>query len=328
MDTRILAAAGIDPELPAAQAAAELVRRMPLRRHAHADLREPQTAVESGWFAGAAECARVLGRVFRGSTGRGTAFASSWPLLEAGGVVVAPGLPVAAEASELDGPDGAYQLARGTVWRESVGERRAVLSLAGDGDKPTGTAFDLLWFGSSERYLLRDGTLEVDDLFARLTVRPHLELLERLLVRARRVEPAVLEGVAAAGREAPPAIEVRRPLALAAGTAWQDPLQVLGVRADIVKAERRGDEVIVQTGRGTTVVFRLAEKPRAWTLFTWEGEYPFRTLALAEAEGHLRLTATLGPALDPWSPGVRGRIAFDLRSDLVALGKKGEKGTG
>ena len=321
MDARVLAAAGIDPELPAVQAAAELIRRMPLRRQAPASQREPQTVVESRWFAGPSECARVLGRVFRGSTGRGAAFASSWPFLEAGGVVVAPGIPVAAEDAEIEGPDGAYQLARGVVWREAVGERRAVLSTGDGREESAGTAFDLLWFGSSERYLLRDGTLEVDDLFSRLTVRPSTEHLERLLVRAMRVQPGVLDGVTAGTREAPATIEVRRPLALAAGAAWQDPVHVLGLRADILRAERRGDEVVAETGRSSTVVFQLAEKPRGWTLFTWEGAYPFRALTLTESDGTLRLAATLGSELDPWVPGVRGRIAFDLRSDLVALGK-------
>jgi hypothetical protein len=92
--------------------------------------------------------------------------------------------------------------------------------------------------------------------------------------------------------------------------------------ADIRKVERRGDELVAETGRKATVVFRLAEEPRGWRLFTWEGDYPFRTLALHERTGCLSFSATLGPALDPHGPGVRGRLAFDLRSDLVALGKE------
>ncbi len=30
------------------------------------------------------------------------------------------------------------------------------------------------------------------------------------------------------------------------------------------------------------------------------------------------LRATLGPSIDPLAPGMRGRLAFDLRADLVA----------
>jgi len=321
MDLRVLTAAGVDPELPAVQAAAMVVRRLPLRWRAGVGVRDPETVVESRWFAGPAECHRVLSRLFRGTPVRGSAFSSTWPLLEAAGVVVAPALPVAANADEQPGPDGVYQFAGSTVWREAVGERRPLLC-SGDGAAPDGGgAFDLLWFGSAERYLLRGGTLEVEDLFSVARVRATRSLVERLVVRGLRVDPEVLEGVAWSEREALPEIEVRRPVELVAGEVWRDPAAVLAARADIRSVTRHGEEIAAETARETTVVFRVAEDARGWRLFTWEGDYPLRTLGLLERAGHLVFTATLGPHFDPFAPGVRGRLAFDLRSDLIALGK-------
>jgi hypothetical protein len=325
MDTRVLAAAGIDPAMPAAQAATLLVRRLPLRWRAGGGTRDAETVVESRWFAGAAECHRVLARLFRGSPVRGTAFASTWPLLEAAGLVVAPALPVAATVDEQPGPDAVYQLDGGAVWREAVGERRALLTTGG-GPAPADSAFDLLWFGGGERFVLRDGTLEIEDLFSVARVRAPRSLVERLVVRGLRVDPEVLEGVAWREREAPPEIEVRRPVELVAGERWRDPAVVLAARADIRSVQRHGDELAAETALQTTVVFRVAEDARGWRLFTWEGDYPLRTLGLVERAGHLVLSATLGPNLDPFEPGVRGRLAFDLRSDLIALGKTKKAG--
>lgn len=321
MDPRVLAAAGIAPDLPAAQAAAQLVRRIPLRWHAAASARDPDTVVESRWFAGPAECARVLGRLFRGTTARGGAFGSAWPYLEAAGVVVAPALPVAAEADEQQGPDGAYRLGEGAVWREAIGERRKLLVTSGGPPARDASAFDLLWFGVSERFLLRGGIVEVEDLFCRLSAPAPRELVERLVVRGLRVEAQALEGLEFNDRKAPAEIEVRRPTGLVPEKLWRDPAAVLGRRVDIRRVERRGDEVTAETHRDTTVVFRLVEEPRGWRLFTWDGDYPFRTLTLHERAGALSFAAQLGPDLDPFGPGVRGRLAFDLRSDLVALGK-------
>ena len=320
MDPRVLAAAGVDPGLPAAQAAAMLVRNLPLR-WGSAGVRDPETVVESRWFAGAAECHRVLARLFRGSPVRGSAFSSTWPQLEAAGVVVAPALPVAATADEQPGPDGVYQLDRGTVWREAAGERRALLSGGGAAAADGGGAFDLLWFGPTERYLVRGGTLEVEDLFSLLRMGAARSLVERLVVRGLRTDPEVLEGVAWSARATPPEIEVRRPSELVKGEVWRNPAAVLSARADIRSVDRRGDEILAETARESSVVFRVAEEPRGWRLFTWDGDYPLRTLGMIERAGHLVLSATLGPDLDPLAPGVRGRLAFDLRSDLIALGK-------
>jgi hypothetical protein len=328
MDRRLLAAVGIDPDLPAAQAAALLVRSLPLRFRPRSDARDPDTVVESRWFAGPAECARVLGRLFRGATVRGAAFGSVWPYLEAAGLVVSPALPVAAEVDEQQGPDGAYQLADGRVWREAVGHRRAFLSAGGAAEDADDKGAELLWFGGSERYLVRAGTLEVEDLFSKLTVPASRALVERMVVRGLRSDRQVLEGVGLTDRQAPAEIEVRRPTGLVSGDIWRDPAAVLGRRVDIQRVERRGDEIVAETARDTTTVFRIAEEPRGWRLFLWDGVYPLRMLALLERGGHLAFAATLAPELDPLAPGVRGRLAFDLRSDLVALGKGTSRGRG
>jgi len=322
MDARVLASAVIDPDLPAAQAAALLVRRIPLRWHAEVGARDPDTVVESRWFAGPAECARVLGRVFRGTTARGGAFGSPWPFLEAAGAVIAPALPVVAAADEQQGPDGAYRLGKGTVWREAIGERRALLVTNGGPPARDASGFDLLWFGDSERYLLRGGIVEVEDLFSKLSVPAPRELVERLVVRGLRADAQALEGLVFRDRQAPAEVEVRRPTALVGKDLWRDPAAVLARRVDIRRVERRGDELAAETRRDKTVVFRLVEEPRGWRLFTWDGDYPFRTLALHERAGHLSFSVTLGPELDPFGAGIRGRLAFDLRSDLVALGKE------
>lgn len=326
MDARLLETAGIDPELPAAQAAAMLVRRLPLRWRPAAGSRHPDMVVESGWFGGPAECARVLGRLFRAGAARGAAFGAVWPYLEAAGVVVAPAVPVAAQAVEEQGPDGAYQVAGGAVVREAVGQRQVVLSCSDGTPDQQGAPFDLLWFGDSERYLLRDGSLEVEDLFSKLTLAGARPRIERLLVRGRRVDPEALDGVPGAGREAPATMEVRRPLELLPDDAWRDPEVLLAQRADIRRLERRGDEIVAETELGTDVLFRVAEEGHGWRLFAWEGDYPLRTIALVERHGWLVLSTSLDRGIDPLAAGMRGRLAFDLRSDLVALGTATARG--
>lgn len=326
MDRRLLETAGIDPTLPAAQAAAMLVRRQPLRWCSTAGPRHPDAVVESGWFAGPAECVRVLGRLFRAGAARGAAFGSAWPYLEAAGVVVAPAVPVAAEAVEQQGPDGAYQVAGGALVREAVGERRAMLSFSGEIPGRHSRVFDLLWFGDCERYLVRDGALEVEDLFSKLTLPATRQRIEQLLIRGRRTEPEVLEGVRLAERDGPASMEVRRPVELLSEDAWRNPTVLLERRADIRRLERRGDEIVAETELGKDVLFRVAEEAHRWRVFVWEGDYPLRSIALTERDGWLELSATLDRGIDPLGAGMRGRLAFDLRSDLVALGTATGKG--
>jgi hypothetical protein len=260
----------------------------------------------------------VLAQLFRGATGRGSAFSSSWPYLEAAGRVVAPGVPVVAGAAEVTGPDGEYQLADRAVWREAVGERRPVLHLEGvaESDQP---AFDLVWFGASERCLIRQGLLEVEDLFSSLRLAVTRDALERVLVRGLRVDAEVLDGIGFHSGDSKAELEVRRPRELVASDDWMDPAVVVGGRADIATVQRRGDELEAETLAGGSVIFKVAEERPGWQVFAWEGEYPYKTLSMADRDGVLSWTAALSEGLNPLAPGVRTQLAFDLRSDLISL---------
>lgn len=318
-DDRLLAAAGVDPSLPAAQQAAQLVRRLPLRWRGTTGSRDIATVLESRWFAGAAECHRVLAQLFRGSTGRGTAFGATWPYLEAGGRIAAPGLPVVVGAAEEQGPDGCYRLAGRAVVREAAGECRPLLALGGDatgGDE----GFDILWFASAERYLLSAGILEVEDLFSVLRTAVSGAQIEAWLVRGMRVDQRLLDGVAVTAGGQRPEIEVRRPIELVAGGRLPTPEEALAKRAGIRQAKRHGDEITVSTEDDRSLVFSASQERDGWRLFLWDGDFPYQALGLRRAAGHLRLTATLGDRVDPLAPGIRTRVAFDLRSDLIALG--------
>jgi hypothetical protein len=321
MNPEQLAAAGIPTELPAAEKAAAVVRAFPLRFSGETGHRDLSTVVESRWLAGTSECLRLLSGVYRGTPGRGTAFGTSWPLLSAGGRLVAPALPVVAGRGEGTGPDGSYELRAEVVWREAVGEWAPFLSISGAPPTP-GAGFDLLWFGSAERYLLRAGMLEVEDLFSVLRVPATTSLIDRLLIRGQRIDPEALEGVPLSDSPGSGEVEVRRSIQLLPEEAWRDPRQVLAVRTDLRHVERQGDQLVAETALEDRVVFNVVGEQHGWRVYTWEGEYPFRTLRLIKRGQVLVLSGALNPDLDPFTPGLRGRLAFDLRSDLVALGEQ------
>lgn len=318
IDPRLLAAVGIDTSLPAAQQAAHLVRRMPLRWQAPAGSRDITTVLESRWFAGSAECHRVLGQFFRGNTGRGSAFGTTWPFLEVGGRVAAPALPAVVGSAEEQGPDGCYQVSGRTVWREAIGERSPLLELGRD-QPMSGRPFDLLWFGSSERYVVSEGILEIEDLFSSLRVEASSARLEAFLVRGMRVDGRVLEGLAPSAVNRRPEIEVRRPFELVAGERVPTPEDLLGGRAGVRRAGREGDEIALSTEDDRRVVFNVEQGRDGWRVYLWDGEFPYQSLTLRQSNQHLSLTAALGDGLNPFAPGVRGQVAFDLRSDLIAL---------
>jgi hypothetical protein len=318
IDRRLLASAGVDPELPAARQAALLVQLMPLRRRGPTGPRDTATVLESRWFDGATECHRVLGQLFHGAAGRGAAFGAAWPYLEAGGRVAAPGLPVVVGADEEEGPDGCYRLVGRTVWREAGGEPRQVMAL-GSEPQELGRSFELLWFADRARYVVADGRLEVEDLFSTLRMVVPLDRLETWLARGMRVDGRVLEGLDLTAADQPPSIEVRRPAELVAGGRMPSPGELLGGRAGVASASRVGDEVAITTEDGRRLVFNVAEDRDGWRAFRWEGEFPYRDLSLRRDDRSVSLTATLDEGLDPLAPGVRTQVAFDLRSDLIAL---------
>ena len=273
--------------------------------------------MESRWFAGPAECHRVLAQLFRGSTVRGSCFGLPWPCLEAAGAMVAPALPVVAQPAEQTGPDGQYELTDGVVWRESAGARKTFIGRDGIASEDGG--FDLLWFGDSERYLVSAGRLEVEDLFSVLRMNASRAQIERMVVRRLRHDRDVIAGVTFSEETTVPELEVRRPVELASSDGWRDPAVLIGGRMDISSAIRRGDELIARTHADRAVEFKVVEDHSGWRLFAWNGDYPYRTIDLHEKDGHLCLSVTLDSDIDPLAPGVRSQLAFDLRSDLVAM---------
>ncbi|MCK5375449.1 MAG: hypothetical protein KAJ97_00105 [Acidobacteria bacterium] len=299
--------------------AAATVRRLPLRRHAGGRGLDKDAIVASGWFHGVGECLEVLTAIVGGNLVSGGAFGGPWPLLARDGWLVAPALPVAVGTTPVVGTDAEYSQREPGVWREAAGLEELIIATDGRGPVPGG-AFDLLWFGDNERYVVHGGALEVEDLFAVVRVPATPALLDRMLLRARRVEEDLLHGLRWADDAFPAEIEVRRSSALSSEERWRDARLVLETRTDVRSAQQRSDEVAAETEHGDEVVFALEEGREGWRLDLREGTYPFTALALRRRGEMLCLRATLDSAVDPLAQGMRGRLAFDLRSDLVALG--------
>lgn len=304
---------------PRGPSAAAAVLRLPLRWTPGDAAAAEGTALERGYVGSVAECGRLLAAELGAELAPAQAFGGEWPVAESAGLLLAPALPLPLPLGPSDGPDAAYRRDGTRVWRESGGTEALVLS--GQLTEPApGEPFDLLWFGDAERYLLRGGRLTVDDLFCELRLWPSRAGLEHLLVRLRRADPAVLAGLEVAGVAEAAEITVRRPRQLSAEGRWRDPERFLACRADIGGLTAGHGVLTATTARGATVVFAVEEHAAGWRAAVVEGEYPFSALEL-EADGEqLALSGTLAAAVDPLAPGLRGRLAFDLRSDLVMLG--------
>jgi len=295
-----------------------MVRRLPLRSHAEGRGLDGDAVVDSGWFHGVGECLEALTAIAGGDLVLGDAFGGPWPLLAKDGWLVAPALPVAMGVTPMVGTDAEYSRREPGIWREAAGLEELIIAI--DGRRPVpGSVFDLLWFGDNERYMVRGGMLEIEDLFAVVRMAATPALLDRILLRARRVEEDLVRGLRLADNAFHTEIEVRRPSALSSEKRWRDARLVLETRTDVRKARRRGDEVVAEMERGDEVVFALEEGREGWRLDLREGAYIFTALALKRRGETLCLCATLDAAVDPLAQGMRGRLAFDLRSDLVAL---------
>ena len=311
-----MTATDIDPRITDAAA---LVRQMPLRWSNEDGGHTVEDVLAGGWFQGPKECARVLTDMAPMELAAGSAFGGRWPLLVGSGWTLAPALPVALRTEGVVTNDGEYRWDRQGVWREAVGVEE--LYLTSDGSQPApGEPFDLLWFGDSERFTVRDGVLEIEDLFGMLRVPATAGLLERILIRAKRVDPAVLSSLDPADSTQPQTIEVRRQAILSADERLLEPAIFLGARADVESAHIRGDNIEVQTVGGATVIFALEEFESGWRLTLRNGSYAFNRIRLEQRAATIGVRVTLDDGLDALAPGMRGRIIFDLRSDLVALG--------
>lgn len=298
--------------------AVEMVRRRPLRWTAAAGVRTAKVAPERGWFEGVGECARALAAAARMEIVQGRGFGGSWPLLVGDTTILAPAMPVAVGTQRESGSDGNYRLIGDTVWREAVGFEDAFLT-SDDSQSPPGHPFDLLWFGESERFTLRSGFLEISDLFGELRVPASAELLENLLVRGRRLHPDVLSSLRYTNHAGEQTFEVRRPLILNANARSLDPRAFLSVRADVEHAREVADRIVVRTVDGAESVFEIQELASGWRLTLLSGNHALASIQLERGETTLSIRATLASDRDGLSPGMRGRIIFDLRSDLVAL---------
>jgi hypothetical protein len=279
----------------------------------------PSEVVASGSFHGVGECVAVLHEIAGGELFTGWAFGVSWPCLSKQDLVVAPALPVVVGPTPVSGADGEYQRRIEGVWREAAGVETLLLEERETPAQP-GRPFDLLWFENTARYLVRAGVLEIEDLFAVLRVPATSALLSRTLIGRRKLPKTLLDGVGRPANALASEIEVGRPRELSSGDRWRDALRALEVRADVLSVHRRGAEMIAETERGDTVVFSLAEGDDGWQLERQAGAYAFTRLALTRRGESLWLSGVLDSMIDPMAPGMRERLAYDLRADLVALG--------
>jgi hypothetical protein len=295
-----------------------LVRDLPIRWSDTGSGCAEDDAVARGWFEGVDECARILAACTALDVCGGGGFGGPWPVLRGEGVVVAPALPVVGNGGPEIGPDGEYGTDGADVWREAVGVKEPYL-VANPSQPAPSAPFDLLWFGDAERFLIRDGLIEVEDLFGALRGPAHHRLVDRILARGARVDDRLLSSLPLPEVDAPAVIEVRRPAALSTGARWRDPALMLAARPDIEEAHRNGPEVEVRVVGDRTATFNLEENESGWKLKLRAGTYPLTGFELTLSSSALSLCATLDAGLDAFKPGMRGRLIFDLRADLVAL---------
>jgi hypothetical protein len=295
---------------------------MPLRWSPGDQQRDPAAVLERGYFNGARECARVL------ASGAGDArivaalaFSSPWPVVENDRWRVAPAVPVVVGESSTEGPDGIYSGRGEAIVREAFGAE-GLFIVGADGatdDEP----FDVLWFDADARLLVRRGLLEIEDLFCRVTVAATEALLDRLLLRARRLAPDLLHAVGTAAAPAVATVRVRRPQSLVrAPGVLEDPRRYLEARAEASGVTAEGDRFEVKLRTGGQVVFRSAPISGGWSLRREDGNHPWSAIRLTGKGEKLELTVDLDETIDPMAPGMRGRLAFDLQADLVALSQK------
>ncbi len=279
----------------------------------------PEAVLERGWCRGLGEVAEVLGSLAGSVVRWGRGLGGGAPFVSDGETLTGCGVPVVATSRETEGPGGAYRLEGGRVLREAGGREEVLLEPEEEGSG-MGAGFELLWFGPTERFLLRGGLLEIDDLFSRAVVPVGTADLDRLLVRTRRLDPACLEGLEPPPTQATQRVEVRRDLALVAG-AWADAVAVLERREGVTEVEVHRGEVVLEVAGEVRLRGALRESGEGWEVLFPGGEAPWRRIWM-EREGE-RLVHGAEPTGSLLDPALRTRHAFDLFSDLVRLGTEG-----
>ena len=81
-----------------------------------------------------------------------------------------------------------------------------------------------------------------------------------------------------------------------------------------------GETIEAQVVGGAIAIFGHDEDEAGWLLTLREGSYVFSEIRAARRARTLSLSATLDDEIDALVPGMRGRLVFDLRTDLVTLG--------
>ncbi len=312
----LVSAAGIDPRQEAAETAALMVRRFPLRIGGP-EQGKVEEIVEGGWCSGLSAFSELIALVSSRPHRWGGAFGERWPWFEVGSTVVAPGLPVRVGLGREElGPDGVYTFDGETLYREAAGRRQVFLETDSSAS-PTTPEFTLLWFSDDARYLLRDTVLEIEDLFSKTRCSVDKERMEKILIRGQRVDGEVIEGLLFDPGPQPTTVEVAREWGEATAP-WQDPAAFLESRIDVEQATTVGDRTVIRDIRGETVEFRVTDHKSGWRLERTQGQFPFEALSLQKEGEHRVLEATLAPKHDIFSPGLRGRVVFDLNADLRA----------
>ncbi len=313
----LVSAAGIDPRQGAAEAAALMARRFPLRIGGPKQGKVEEIA-EVRWCSGLGAFGELIALVSSRPHRWGTAFGVRWPWFEVGSTVVAPGLPVRVGLGREElGPDGVYTFDGGILCREAAGRQQAFLE-TGSSASQTPPEFTLLWFSDSARFLLRDTVLEIEDLFSKTRCSVDKERMEQILIRGQRVDGEVIEGLMFDHGPQPTTVEVAREGG-EASVLWRDPSAILERRIDVEEATTVGDRAVIKDLLGETVEFRVTDHDSGWRLDRIEGQFPFEALSLHKEGEHLVLRATLAPKHDIFAPGLRGRVVFDLNADLGAL---------
>jgi hypothetical protein len=300
----------------AAEAAAN-IRQSPLRWFDGDSDRPPKEVRDSGYYLGAEECVRSLEAGIDPDAWYG--FGGRWPVLCGATWTVAPAVPVAIGSHPTDGPGGAYHRRASGIVREAVGIEQSLLTAEPTGTDP-GAPFDLLWFGDVERWVVRGGTLEIEDLFCRARVAADRSVLDRLLVRARRLPDELIAGLPTARGIETRQVEVGRSRSLmGTGLRWQEPSAFLRSRGG-VRAVRGDDSTLVaELEDGREVAYLVVDRADGWSLSSSSGDPSIVGFSLRWNADHVRLLAEVADTIDLLAPGVRGRLAFDLQSDLVVV---------
>jgi hypothetical protein len=215
------------------------------------------------------------------------------------------------------GPDGAYTNDGETLFREAAGRQGTFLEkgVRSTEERPD---FSLLWFSDTARFLVKGATLEVDDLFSRTRCGLSRSTLERLLVRSHRVDVGVLEGLFFGDSPQPTTVEVARSVEQSDHSIYA-PETYFRSRIDVKAVSVNGDRLIIKDHRDQEIVFRMTHGDGHWHVDLVEGLFPYQGVDLIRDGGVLVLRALLGTDVDIFSPGIRGRVVFDLNADLGEL---------